>query len=345
MWCDSQCLAIDEILAYYTTSHNRQPSDRVIVPCATARLGGDEELPKEMLLATNVARVSLPRQENTSAPDIVTKRHPCFYVRTALHENLALTWHQSSQTGQREARHTQSKRFKQPNNQHHIRKQHTHHLSPSLLLRRSAPHSTGRLYRHDMAPITNPAELTIANRATNTIQTRNFAQPNNQKHSGQHHTHLHPSLLLRRSAPLSSRTTYHRDMTPNWPSRNAPHIIQTMIHTHNRTTSTTSENITHTPHHLYICADTRRSPREHRVDVTSNRTTRTAHARTTHTNARYTTRTSETTTHAPLAALLLSRTAPLSRSRSTPALKPRCRPAATSSTMLGGVSPTCQRFM
>ena len=26
MFCDSQCLAIDEILAYYATSHNRQPS-------------------------------------------------------------------------------------------------------------------------------------------------------------------------------------------------------------------------------------------------------------------------------------------------------------------------------
>ena len=121
-------------------------------------------------------------------------------------------------------------------------------------------------------------------------------------------THLPPSLLLRRSAPLSSRTSYRRDMPPNWPSRIAPHTTQT-IHTTKQPAP--HPKTSHTP--LAILTSTRRSPRERRVDVTWNRTSRTAHARTTHTNATYTTRTFETTTHAPRAALLLRRSAPLSR--------------------------------
>ena len=127
---------------------------------------------------------------------------------------------------------------------------------------------------------------------------------------------------------IAKRATHNPNDNPHTQPNNQHHI---------------REHHTHLSPSLHLCRHTPFSSRtSRRHDIEPNHSDCTC-ARTTHTNARYTTRTSETTTHAPLAALLLSRTAPLSRSRSTSALKPRCRPTATSS-MLGDVSPTCQRF-
>ena len=82
---------------------------------------------------------------------------------------------------------------------------------------------------------------------------------------------------------------------------------------HNQTTSTTSENITHTSRHPLH--PRRRAPLSSRTsrrrDMTPNHTQETE--RTQHLSH-------PTTTHAPLAALLLRRTTPLLRSRSTPVL-------------------------